>query len=146
VAAVVPFFGEHDLVSRVQPKGDCMIDGKVVPDPGPYCLSPGLAAFLGVNEIRPETMELLRKASAVSYARPGMPPYLLIHGTHDIHVPYDQSVLMCEAMKKAGASCELIPVEGGGHGFGAWDKDPAMSAYKPRMIRWLKQKLPARRL
>lgn len=40
-------------------------------------------------------------------------------------------------MKKAGARCDLIRVEGGGHGFGAWDRDPAMSGYKQQLLDWL---------
>ena len=59
-----------------------------------------------------------------------MPPYLLIHGDKDFNVPIEQSERMLEIMKKAGARCELIRVEGGGHGFGAWDKDPAMAGYR----------------
>jgi hypothetical protein len=33
----------------------------------------------------------------------------------------------------------LIRVEGGGHGFGAWDKDPAMSSYRQQMFTWLER-------
>ncbi|MBM3775436.1 MAG: alpha/beta hydrolase [Acidobacteria bacterium] len=141
VRAVVSFFGEHDLVDRTHPKGDCMMDGKVVADPGPMCLSAGLAKFLGITAASPEAARVIRKASPVTYVRRDMPAYLLIHGTRDFHVPYDQSVSMCEAMKKAGARCELIGIEGGGHGFGAWDKDPAMSHYRARLSEWLAREL-----
>ena len=30
-----------------------------------------------------------------------------------------------------------IRVEGGGHGFGAWDRDPSMSGYREKMLEWL---------
>ncbi|MEX2261418.1 MAG: alpha/beta hydrolase [Bryobacteraceae bacterium] len=137
VAAVVSFFGEHDLVGRVHPEGLCMIDGKVVPDPGPLCLSPGLSQFLGVTADSPRAEEVVKGASPATYVRKGMPPYLLIHGTKDLNVPYDQSELMCAAMRKAGASCQVVRVEGGGHGYGAWDRDPAMSGYLSTMTQWL---------
>ena len=39
------------------------------------------------------------------------------------------------------ARCELIRVEGGGHGFAAWDKDPAMAGYRQQMLDWLKRVL-----
>jgi acetyl esterase len=139
VAAVVSFFGEHDLVDRVHPKGPCMMDGKIVENPGPLCLSPGLSKFLGVTINSPHAEDVVRKASPASWVRKDMPAYLLIHGTKDYAVPYEQSVQMLEAMKKAGARCELIRVEGGGHGFGAWDRDPAMSGYRSQLFAWLER-------
>ena len=141
VAAVIPFFGEHDLVDRVHTKRPCMIDGKVVLDPGPMCLSSGLAQFLGITAASPNADEVVRKASPATYVRKNMPPYLLIHGSKDFNVPIEQSERMLEIMKKAGAQCELIRVEGGGHGFGAWDKDPAMAGYRQQMLDWLKRVL-----
>lgn len=137
VAAVVPFFGEHDLVDRVHPKGSCMVDGRVVENPGPMCLSPGLEKFLGITAASPNAEAVVRRASPVIYVSKKTPAYLLIHGTKDFNVPYEQSERMLAAMKKAGARCELIRVEGGGHGFGAWDKDPSMSGYKQKMLDWL---------
>lgn len=139
VAAVVSFFGEHDLVDRVHPKGPCMMDGKIVEQRGPMCLSPGLAQFLGITGSEPQAEHVVRKASPATYVRHRMPAYLLIHGTKDFGVPYEQSERMVEAMRRAGAKCELVRVEGGGHGFGAWDKNPSMAGYKQRMLDWLKQ-------
>ena len=110
-----------------------MIDGKVVPNALSFCLSPGLAQFLGITADSPDREQVVRKASPVTYVSKGMPPYLFIHGTKDFNVPFEQSTLMCTEMKKAGAACEVILVEGGGHGFGAWDQDPMMAGYKPAM-------------
>jgi dipeptidyl aminopeptidase/acylaminoacyl peptidase len=45
---------------------------------------------------------------------------------------------MCKAMKAKGASCELIPIEGGGHGMSGW-KAPEMQHWKPEMLAWLKK-------
>ena len=139
VAAVVSFFGEHDLADRVHPRGACMMDGKVVESPGRMCLSPGLGKFLGITAQSPNAEAVLHKASPATYVKKGMPPYLLIHGTKDFAVPFEQSEQMVEAMSRVGAKCDLIRVEGGGHGFGAWDKDPAMAGYKQRMLDWLHQ-------
>jgi alpha-L-fucosidase 2 len=141
VAAVIPFFGEHDLVNRVHPDGECMIDGKVVPNPSGFCLSPGLSKFLGITVDSPNRETVVRAASPVAHITKDMPPYLFIHGTKDLNVPYEQSVRMCTAMKKAGARCEVILVKGGGHGFGAWDKDETMAGYKPALLSWLKKQL-----
>jgi acetyl esterase/lipase len=45
---------------------------------------------------------------------------LLLHGTDDAWVPPEQSVLMGEALKRAGVPHRLIIVEGARHGFEAW--------------------------
>ena len=46
------------------------------------------------------------------------PPFLLMHGDKDNLVPLQQSELMHEALKKAGADSTLHIVKGGGHGIG----------------------------
>jgi hypothetical protein len=45
-------------------------------------------------------------------------------------------------MRKSGASCRLITIEGGGHGMSGW-REPGMQHWKPEMIAWLKQTLKA---
>lgn len=140
VAAVVSMFGEHDLVNRTKPRTDCAIGGSLRHTESPEaCLSDGLKAFLGITEVSPATASILHDASPISYVKKGMPPYLLLHGTKDFHVPYEQSVLMRDAMKKAGVPCEIITVQGGGHG--GWDNDASLSTYQDQLLRWLKQAL-----
>jgi acetyl esterase len=141
VAAVVSFYGEHDLVERTHHKGPCMVDGKALPNPGPICLSPGLSAFLGVGGPGPTAERVIKTASPATYVQKDMPPYLLIHGDKDFNVPVEQSYLMCAAMKKAGASCELIIVAGGAHGRGSLEKAGGPDAYQPAMTAWLKKVL-----
>jgi acetyl esterase/lipase len=46
------------------------------------------------------------------------PPTLLIHGTRDTDVPYAQSEMMAEELKRRGVKHELITVKDGGHGLG----------------------------
>ena len=119
VAAVVSFYGPHDLASRARSQ---------------RILSDSIKAFLGLSELNDESFELLRKASPITHVFKDMPPYLLIHGTKDDLVPYDQSVLMCEKMKQAGARCEIFTVEGGAHGVGSWERIPEFQAYKQKMV------------
>jgi acetyl esterase len=140
VAAVVSFYGEHDLINRTKPQQDCAVDGHIrhTEQPQP-CLSPGLKAFLGISDVTPETIQIIRAASPVTYVEKDMPPYLLVHGDKDLNVPYEQSIFMCEAMKRAGAQCELYTVRGGGHG--GWDNDPVMSRYQQAVSDWLEKTL-----
>ncbi len=47
---------------------------------------------------------------------------------------------MCDAIKKAGAQCELIPIEGGGHGMTNWEKVEAQQLqWKPQLVAWLRK-------
>jgi alpha-L-fucosidase 2 len=85
----------------------------------------------------------LQQLSPIDHVRPGAPPFLLIHGTADNLVPISQSHSMCDRLKAAGASCELYPVQGGGHGIRWWEASHPQeaAAYKREMVRWLKQEL-----
>ncbi len=88
----------------------------------------------------------LRDLSPVTWVRKDSPPFLLIHGTRDSLVPFEQSKAMCDAMHSAGASCELYSVDGGGHGLRWWESVPGEGGYKQVMIRWLDDKLrPAKK-
>ncbi|MGV3723840.1 MAG: alpha/beta hydrolase, partial [Actinomycetota bacterium] len=69
----------------------------------------------------------------------GMPPYLLVHGTDDVNAPFEQSVLMFEAMRKVGARADLIAIDKGGHGMGSWDRVPEQASYREKMLGWIKQ-------
>lgn len=49
--------------------------------------------------------------------RPGLPPTLVIHGTADKTVPFENAERFTREMQAAGNTCELIAVEGERHGF-----------------------------
>lgn len=84
----------------------------------------------------------LAQLSPVDNVRRDMPPFLLIHGTDDSLVPFSQSREMCNRMRHAGATCELYPVEGGGHGLRWWESYPRLaSGYKRKMVEWLRQQI-----
>ena len=123
----------------------CIMDGRAAPMPPGGCLSPGLAALLNIQAVTPETMKIIREASAVTYVRKDMPPYLLIHGTREFHVPFEQAVSMQQTMQRAGADCTLIPILGGSHGVAGWEKLPQAVEYKEQTLDWLRSKLHFRR-
>lgn len=86
----------------------------------------------------------LEQLSPIDNVRRDMPPFLLIHGTADSLVPYQQSLDMCARMRTAGASCDLFPVEGGGHGVNWWEAYPRLAApYKRKLIAWLEKRFAA---
>jgi dipeptidyl aminopeptidase/acylaminoacyl peptidase len=53
---------------------------------------------------------------------PSYPPTLLIHGTSDTDVPYVQSKDMAARLAEAGVSCQLLTVQGAGHGLTGIDR------------------------
>jgi alpha-L-fucosidase 2 len=135
VAAVVDFYGPHDLVAHTEKR-------RAEPADPAKPESPGLREFLGLKSwSQPDAVDRLRAASPTSYVHKGMPPFLFVHGTADTQVAYEQSPRMCELMKKAGAGCEIVTVERGRHGMGSWDADPAMGHWRTDVIGWLKKTL-----
>lgn len=96
--------------------------------------------YFGADSLDDAGRALVRAASPIHAVKKGMPPFLCIHGTKDDQVTYDQSPAMCQAMQRAGDSCELITVEAGGHGMSSW-KAPEQQHWKPEMIAWLTKTL-----
>jgi acetyl esterase/lipase len=62
--------------------------------------------------------DLYRKASPIEYIRPGVPPFLIIHGDADQSVPVGQSQRLAERLAAVGGTAQLIVVPGAGHGWG----------------------------
>jgi dipeptidyl aminopeptidase/acylaminoacyl peptidase len=58
------------------------------------------------------------------------PPTLLIHGTEDTDVPYEQSVLMAEQFEKHGVEHELISIAGAEHDLEGGDPQEIDAAYE----------------
>jgi len=58
------------------------------------------------------------------------PPTLLIHGTADTDVPYEQSVMMSREFQKHGVVHLLLAIENGEHGLAGGDPKEIDQAYK----------------
>lgn len=59
---------------------------------------------------------IAKRVSPTTYVRHGLPPVMIIHGSADPIVPYDQATRLQNALDGAGVPNELITIEGGGHG------------------------------
>ena len=57
----------------------------------------------------------MRLASPINHVHAEAPPFLIIHGTRDETVPFDQGKRLQQALITAGASTTFIPIEGGHH-------------------------------
>lgn len=130
VAAVVSFYGPHNWELRNEEEQAGKIPGTV------------WRQVFGVPEGNsPEAIKRMREVSVTTYIKKGLPPFLLIHGTNDKQVAYEQSVKFQQQMKRAGNVCDLITVEGGEHGMGVITKFPDTQV---KMIAWLRQTLGLR--
>ena len=127
VAAVVPLFAPLDLEADTERRGG---------------LSASTRALFGRTEADEATRATLRDASPIRQVRSGLPPFLLVHGTADMSVPYEQSRRMQEALRAAGVPCELITVPDGTHGTRGWD--PLLPTYREQVVTWMAAQLKSR--
>ena len=126
VAAVVSMYGVHDFVAAA-------VAWKPVPHE--------ILDLFGIGAVDALTAPTLIKASPVLYISRTMPPFLLMHGSKDEDVPYEQSVEMCDKMKQAGARCDLITIEGAPHGMDHWESHAEWLWYKKALVEWLQKVL-----
>jgi len=142
VAAVVDFYGPVDYGKLAMQRRDHPENFNMTTI-NRHAANGGGIHFFGADELDGPGLAKLRAVSPIGGVHKGMPPFLCIHGTKDDQVSYDQSIAMCEAMHKVDAACELITIEGGGHGMGGW-RAADMQHWKPEMIAWLQKTLKAR--
>ena len=107
---------------------------------------PEIAALLPEEMRTPPEDHLLRglagrdraDASPVNHVTADAPPFLLLHGTADWLVPYPQSEQLAGALRAAGATVELAPVEGAGH---IWLGHQDVDGIVDRSVRYLAEAL-----
>jgi acetyl esterase/lipase len=100
VKCVVDFFGPADLALYGKTPG--LEDAYMVPVFGKQCKT---------------DPDIYKQASPVTYVTKDAPPVLILHGTFDLVVPIVHSEALHKKLRDAGASAELIPVRGAGHGW-----------------------------
>jgi len=125
VAAAIPFYAPVDLERDTERRGG---------------LSQSLRDLFGHSyEVDGAVTQLLREASPINYVHSGLPPFLLVHGTADMSVPYSQSIEFRARLKAAGVSCDLITIDDGVHGMARWEAtDPT---YKDKVVKWISERL-----
>jgi Esterase/lipase len=121
VKAVVDGYGPSDFLRQDEFRDP---DGKPSDDPESIQLPRGKfstdadsmeSLFIGAP-IR-EAPEKVAAANPITYVRPGLPPFLILHGLSDTAVPWQQSELLFRALAKAGNPATLGLIERLGHGF-----------------------------
>jgi len=90
---------------------------------------------------RKENPDIYGKASPTRYLAKQSPPLLLIHGDADTVVPLAQSEAFAKEARAKGASCDLIVVPGGAHGFAL---QPKGTDLRPAVLDFLRTHLQPR--
>lgn len=103
VKCVVDFFGPVDFATMTPVR------------PGRVDNSP-MARLLGGPVA--ENPERVKSANPVTYISPDDPPFLIVQGTADRLVPFQQAQLLDESLEASQVESTLITVQGGGHGRG----------------------------
>jgi len=71
-----------------------------------------------VGGLLADKKDLVAKANPITYITKDTPPFLIAHGDKDNAVPFNQSELLADALKKAGVDVTFEVIQGGGHNFG----------------------------
>ncbi len=104
VRCVVDHFGPSELLTMGQYPGRMDHDSPQSPE----------SRLLG-GPIQ-KRKEAARSGSPVTYVSADDPPFLIVHGTDDLTVPFNQSERLEAGLRAAGVDATLIRIEGGGHG------------------------------
>ena len=128
VAAVVCFYGPIDM----------LVFTKKLEEEAP---KGGIKDFFAIQAWDEAAKKKLAEASPHTYINKKTPPFLIIHGTKDVSVPYEQAQLHEKMFRERGIPVELYTVEDGIHGVMNWEKDARFHGYKEHMIGWLRKQL-----
>ena len=120
VNCVVDFYGPSDLTKSY---GRSVDAAEVLP------------LFLGGDVEHERKRHIL--ASPLFWVTPNAAPTLLIHGSEDKYVNYEQAGWMFQRLMESQVETELLPLVGAGHGFKGEDAKKAEAA----MVAWLDRHL-----
>lgn len=79
-------------------------------------------------------------SSPLNWVSPNAAPTLILHGTDDKYVAYEQGVWMRDRLQACGIEVELLTFEGAGHGFKGADVEKAEKAFIAFFEKHLKAK------
>lgn len=100
-----------------------------------------------VSGFSPETIEeRMKPFEPIHNVTADYPPTLLMHGTSDTDVPWEQSEMMAEQFRRHDVPFEFHSIRNGEHGFGGGDPrdiDAAWQAMHEFIVRHLNDALPA---
>lgn len=122
VAAVVDFFGPADFLTMNDFPGK--LDHNAEDSPESLLIGGAIQSH----------KDRARAAAPMMYVTEDDAPILIMHGTKDPLVPFDQSVKFHRALLGAEVNAILVPVTDGGHGFGGHQVDERVSQFVDKYL------------
>jgi pectinesterase len=126
VQAVAAFAPPTDLVADNERRGGLSISMR------------NLFGYDATN-LTQDVRAVLKKNSPLTYVRPGLPPFLLLNGSADKTVPFDQTENFYHALKAANVDATLIVIPEGQHRINDWKK--FTPGWQQQLVKWLNEKL-----
>jgi alpha-L-fucosidase 2 len=121
LAGVVSFYGVYDFPAMVT-------------DASPRSL---LVRLFRRDVLDDDARAILRQYSPLYQAHKNMPPLLLINGTGERL--WAQAQVFSGKLTEVGARHEVVALEGAPHGLENWEGHPAWTAYKRRLVEWIRK-------
>ncbi len=109
VACVADFFGPTDFLKMTE---GALPSSRFDHD------SPQSPESLLIGGAIHDHPEKVATANPITYITDDDPPFLIVHGSADPTVPFNQSQLIHAALQEAKVPTTLVTIEGGGHGRG----------------------------
>jgi acetyl esterase/lipase len=131
VQAVVDFFGPTDFL---QMDAHAVQGALLKHDPAN---SPESRLIGGAIQ---QNVEKVKRANPVQYVTKDAPPFFIAHGEQDRLVPWHQSELLYESLKKAGVEVTFQKIPGAGHGGREFGTDKMQAAVQEFFDKHLKAK------
>jgi acetyl esterase/lipase len=82
-----------------------------------------------------DKQDLAKQASPITHVSKDDPPFLIVHGTADNTVPFQQAEMFYEALTKAGVDVTLVKVLDGSHAIGGDEVLQRVKAFFERHLR-----------
>jgi len=147
-------YPRYNLSEISREEAESQTDGTVISDSNErkgdgsliymYCRQNGLWSEEVSGFARSTIADMVTPFEPIRNVTPDWPPTLLIHGTQDTDVPYEQSELMAKKFKEKGVPFTLIPIDYGEHGFEGGDLQKIKEAYKA-LAKFIKEHLNSKR-
>jgi dipeptidyl aminopeptidase/acylaminoacyl peptidase len=140
VKAVVDFYGPSDLLQLSSQALPCY---PYLTADSPYA-PPSLFIGCTIQECREKTS----KSNPIQYITPDDPPFLIMHGTADCLVPWQQSQMLFDALVAKGINAQLFILPGAEHGGEEFDEPrnkEIISAFLDKYLKGSDRKRAVRR-
>jgi acetyl esterase/lipase len=102
-------------------------------------ISSYLMALRGCSSLDANSLQWLWESSPINYVKPGVMPVLIIHGTEDNSVPYQQSLNIKARIEDVNGTCELMTIKGAQHKIAEWNNYD--NEYQKKIAAWLAKQL-----